>query len=174
MKTPAIVGDNLLRVALGIMFIAHSVVLKYFTFTLAGTAQYFASIGLPASLAYVVFAELPVPDVNRTIELAGGDAVAPDPWFEDYGLAVEYEGGHHQDDRGQYLADIDRYAAYRRSDVPYEQVTKERLRSPRATVRLVHRALVDRGYDGPPPNFEGGWLLLFMLLSDLVRRARAA
>jgi putative oxidoreductase len=55
-KSPAIVGDNLLRVALGIMFIAHSVVLKYFTFTLAGTAQYFASIGLPASLAYVVFA----------------------------------------------------------------------------------------------------------------------
>jgi putative oxidoreductase len=45
-----------LRVALGIMFIAHSVVLKYFTFTLAGTAQYFDSIGLPAALAYVVFA----------------------------------------------------------------------------------------------------------------------
>ena len=56
MKTPAIVGDTLLRVALGIMFIAHSVVLKYFTFTLAGTAQYFVSIGLPAFLAYVVFA----------------------------------------------------------------------------------------------------------------------
>jgi putative oxidoreductase len=55
-KTPALVGDTLLRVALGIMFIAHSVVLKYFTFTLAGTAQYFDSIGLPASLAYVVFA----------------------------------------------------------------------------------------------------------------------
>ena len=55
-KTPALVGDTLLRVALGIMFIAHSVVLKYFTFTLAGTAQHFDSIGLPASLAYVVFA----------------------------------------------------------------------------------------------------------------------
>jgi putative oxidoreductase len=38
------------------MFVAHSVILKYFTFTLAGTAQYFASIGLPGSLAYVVFA----------------------------------------------------------------------------------------------------------------------
>lgn len=49
-------GATLLRVALGIMFIAHSVVLKYLTFTLAGTAQYFASIGLPAFLAYVVFA----------------------------------------------------------------------------------------------------------------------
>jgi putative oxidoreductase len=56
MKSPAILGDTLLRVALGIMFVAHSVVLKYFTFTLAGTAQYFASIGLPAFLAYVVFA----------------------------------------------------------------------------------------------------------------------
>jgi uncharacterized membrane protein YphA (DoxX/SURF4 family) len=48
-KTPALVGDTLLRVALGIMFIAHSVVLKYFVFTLAGTAQYFDSIGLPVS-----------------------------------------------------------------------------------------------------------------------------
>ena len=56
LKTPALVGDTLLRLALGLMFIAHSVVLKYFTFTLAGTAQYFSSIGLPASLAYVVFA----------------------------------------------------------------------------------------------------------------------
>jgi putative oxidoreductase len=55
-KVPAVLGDSLLRVALGLMFIAHSVVLKFFTFTLAGTAQYFASIGLPASLAYVVFA----------------------------------------------------------------------------------------------------------------------
>lgn len=49
-------GNTLLRVSLGLMFVAHSVILKYFTFTLAGTAQYFASIGLPGSLAYVVFA----------------------------------------------------------------------------------------------------------------------
>jgi putative oxidoreductase len=49
-------GTTLLRVSLGLMFIAHSVVLKYFTFTLAGTAQYFESIGLPGALAYAVFA----------------------------------------------------------------------------------------------------------------------
>jgi putative oxidoreductase len=48
-------GIALLRVSLGLMFIAHSVVLKYFTFTLAGTAQFFESIGLPGALAYVVF-----------------------------------------------------------------------------------------------------------------------
>lgn len=48
-------GIALLRISLGVMFIAHSVVLKYFTFTLAGTAGYFESIGLPGFLAYVVF-----------------------------------------------------------------------------------------------------------------------
>jgi putative oxidoreductase len=48
-------GIALLRVSLGLMFIAHSVVLKHFTYTLAGTAQFFESIGLPGPLAYVVF-----------------------------------------------------------------------------------------------------------------------
>lgn len=45
----------LLRISLGVMFLAHSVILKHFTFTLAGTAGFFASIGLPGWLAYVVF-----------------------------------------------------------------------------------------------------------------------
>jgi len=49
-------GTALLRVTLGVMFLAHGVVLKLFTFGLAGTAGYFASLGLPAGLAYVVFA----------------------------------------------------------------------------------------------------------------------
>lgn len=48
-------GIALLRVSLGVMFIAHSVLLKYMVYTLPGTAQYFESIGLPAFLAYVVF-----------------------------------------------------------------------------------------------------------------------
>jgi putative oxidoreductase len=48
-------GIALLRVSLGVMFIAHSVVLKYFTYTLPGTAQFFESLGLPGALAYVVF-----------------------------------------------------------------------------------------------------------------------
>lgn len=44
-----------LRVALGIMFLAHSFILKLFVFTLPGTAQFFETIGLPGWLAYVVF-----------------------------------------------------------------------------------------------------------------------
>lgn len=52
----------LLRVSLGVMFIAHSLYLKAFVFTLPGTAAYFSSIGLPSVLAYVVF----------TAEVVGG------------------------------------------------------------------------------------------------------
>ncbi len=40
--------------ALGIMFVAHAL-LKYFIFTLPGTAKFFASIGLPDWLGTVVF-----------------------------------------------------------------------------------------------------------------------
>ncbi len=51
----------LLRLSLGTMFIAHAL-LKYFVFTPAGTAQFFASLGLPGALGYVTIA----------VELIGG------------------------------------------------------------------------------------------------------
>ena len=43
----------LLRVALGVMFIAHGL-MKVFVFTLPGTAQFFASVGFPGWTAYPV------------------------------------------------------------------------------------------------------------------------
>jgi len=46
---------TLLRISLGAMFIAHSLILKYLTFTLPGTALFFQSLGLPAGLAYATF-----------------------------------------------------------------------------------------------------------------------
>ena len=51
----ASLGALLLRLSLGAMFIAHAS-FKYFVFTLPGTAQFFASVGFPGPLAYVVFA----------------------------------------------------------------------------------------------------------------------
>jgi putative oxidoreductase len=53
---------TVLRISLGAMYIAHSLVLKHFTYTLPGTAQFFESLGLPGALAYVTF----------WAELAGG------------------------------------------------------------------------------------------------------
>jgi putative oxidoreductase len=46
----------LLRVGLGVMFLAHGLWLKAFVFGLPGTAAFFASVGLPGLLAYLVFA----------------------------------------------------------------------------------------------------------------------
>lgn len=52
--SPAL-GLLLLRSALGLMYLAHAG-LKLFVFTLPGTAQFFAGVGLPGALAYAVFA----------------------------------------------------------------------------------------------------------------------
>jgi putative oxidoreductase len=51
----------LLRTGLGVMLIAHAL-LKYFVFTLPGTAKFFESLGLPGPLGYVTFG----------VELIGG------------------------------------------------------------------------------------------------------
>lgn len=51
---PADWGATILRVSLGLMWIAHALV-KLLVFTLPGTAQFFASVGLPGVLAYPVF-----------------------------------------------------------------------------------------------------------------------
>ena len=48
-------GVLLLRVSLGTMFIAHSMVYMLMTLTLDGMAKFFVSIGLPAWLAYATF-----------------------------------------------------------------------------------------------------------------------
>lgn len=45
----------LLRVSLGLMFIAHAA-LKVFVFTPQGTVQFFQSVGLPGPLAYLTIA----------------------------------------------------------------------------------------------------------------------
>lgn len=45
----------LLRLSLGVMFLAHSLVLKLMTYGLAGTAAFFVQVGLPGWLAYLTF-----------------------------------------------------------------------------------------------------------------------
>lgn len=47
-------GPTVLRVALGLVFLAHSAYLKVFVFTIAGTVGYFESLGLPGFAAYGV------------------------------------------------------------------------------------------------------------------------
>ena len=62
-------GALLLRLTLGGLFLAHAG-LKLFVFTPAGTAGFFASVGLPPALAYVTIAA----------EVAGGIALVLGLW----------------------------------------------------------------------------------------------
>jgi putative oxidoreductase len=62
-------GAALLRVVLGALFLAHAG-LKLLVFTPAGTAGYFASLGLPPALAYL----------TMLVEIAGGLALIVGVW----------------------------------------------------------------------------------------------
>lgn len=46
----------LLRISLGVLLLAHGLLLKVFTFTIPGTVGYFQSIGFPSFFAYLVIA----------------------------------------------------------------------------------------------------------------------
>lgn len=70
-------GITLLRISLGVMWIAHAL-LKWFVFTLAGTAGFFESVGLPGFLAYPVFA----------VELLGGIALVLGIYARQVALAL--------------------------------------------------------------------------------------
>jgi hypothetical protein len=89
--------------------------------------------------ALISFAGLPRPKSNQVVTVSDTLTIMIDLWFEEWSCALEYEGGHHQTDRGQYIADIDRYTFMRRAQIDYRQVTKERLNAPRSLVRMVHQ-----------------------------------
>jgi putative oxidoreductase len=67
----------LLRVSLGVLFLAHAG-LKFFVFTPAGTAKFFASVGMPAELAYLVI----------PVEVLAGVALILGVWTRAVALAA--------------------------------------------------------------------------------------
>lgn len=68
---------TILRVSMGVLFLAHAG-LKLFIFTPSGTVAYFASLGLPGGLAYLVIAA----------ELLGGIALILGLWTRWVSLAL--------------------------------------------------------------------------------------
>ena len=115
---------------------------------------------------------LPEPEVNGevdgAVDVREDVTLIGDLVYRPWRTIVEYEGSHHQEDRGQYHRDLDRYALLRAGSWRYVQVTKERLERPRTVVGEVYRTLLAGGYDGPPPRFGLPWELLFRRLSVAV------
>ncbi len=123
--------------------------------------------------ALVEAAGLPKPSSNAPIALSERLVVLGDLWFEEWRTVVEYEGEQHQTSRDQYVADIDRYRLMRDQSISYVQVTKEKLATPRAMLREIHRSLVANGYPGGGPDFGAEWDALFARVSDLLGVSRA-
>jgi putative oxidoreductase len=76
-NNPAQYGATLLRISLGLMWIAHAL-LKLLVFSLPGTARFFESVGFPGVLAYPVFAA----------ELVGGLALVLGVYARQVSLAL--------------------------------------------------------------------------------------
>ncbi|WP_229052963.1 hypothetical protein [Aeromicrobium sp. Leaf350] len=164
-----VVGDWLLRE--GHMSVSGLLALARFDDWRAGSAQAVTiaphldarswSVEESRHRAAMKFAGLPKPDLNVEIT-AGGRVVAVADWaWLEWHTIAEYEGGHHQTDRRQYLRDIERYADIRDLQLRYVQLTKETGRNLVSSVRRVYDALVKGGYDGPPPDFGKRWRQLF-------------
>ena len=104
-------------------------------------------------VALVRFSGLPVPDVNPALRDDDGTKVIPDLWFAASRQVVEYEGSHHQEDRDQYNADIDRYLIFRNMQVPYLQITKERMHRPELAMICRSTGLFESlGTTDPSPS----------------------
>jgi hypothetical protein len=119
--------------------------------------------------ALIMWSGLPLPEINEPLDIGGGEVLTPDFWWSPWQRIAEYEGSQHQEDREQYVTDIDRYAAFRRLGAGYVQITKETMRTPRIAIGRIFSALVEGGYDGPVPTFGEQWRMLFRPLSDVVR-----
>lgn len=111
--------------------------------------------------AVLVFAGLPVPELNRDIYDGDTFLGCADLVYLPWKLIIEYEGRQHALDAAQFDRDIHRYAGFRSGAWEYVQVTNAKLARPRALVLDVHRVLKARGYDGPPPVFGARWVSLF-------------
>lgn len=124
--------------------------------------------------AVMAFAGLPAPEVNVAVDVGQDVRIVGDLVLRRWGLVVEYEGSHHQADRGQYVTDLERYALLRGGRIRYVQVTHEKLARARTLVGEIYRELLNGGYDGPPPGFGSRWSLLFRPVSDAIggRRRR--
>lgn len=118
--------------------------------------------------AVLEFAGLPRPEFNLELPVIATRKVIGDLVYAEWLVVVEYEGRHHQELRQQYVADIDRYKAFRDHGVRYVQVTDETLNRPRGAVRAVYEELCAAGFEGPAPSFGEQWRVLFSKISRII------
>ncbi|MGJ9421875.1 DUF559 domain-containing protein [Aeromicrobium sp. CF3.5] len=104
------------------------------------------------------FGRLPASEVNTDILDHSGCFVARgDLPYREFMVLVEYDGWQHERDALQRQKDHLRREQLEALGWRVIVVTIEDMKDPGAIVARVHRALVDRGYVGPPPQLSDTW-----------------
>jgi hypothetical protein len=109
----------------------------------------------------VVLTGLPEPRCNVLLGSDERPIGHVDLLIEEFKLILEYEGDQHRTDSRQWTIDIDRVEEFAAEGYRTIRVTKNHMRQPRALIQRIHAALVEAGYQGPPPNFTREWCALF-------------
>lgn len=104
------------------------------------------------------FGRLPTSEVNTNIlDRAGCFVARGDLVYRELMVLVEYDGWQHERDAVQRQKDHLRRERLEALGWRVIVVTIEDMKNPAAIVARVHRALVDRGYVGPPPRLSDTW-----------------
>lgn len=107
----------------------------------------------------IVFAGLPEPRVNVILRDADGNWLCRfELGYEEWQLAVEYDGRQHADDDEQWGHDIDRRELL--DTLRWRTLTVRSggiYRDPERTLRRVRTALVEQGATGLPKRFATEW-----------------
>ena len=109
----------------------------------------------------MVFAGLPDPECNVDLGDERFFLARVDLYLRDWNVVVEYEGDQHRTDVKQFHRDLGRYEQLAAAGYLAVRVSKEAMLKPREVAARIYRALVSRGYDGPPPDFGSEWRTSF-------------
>jgi len=120
----------------------------------------------------LVLAGLPTPRCNTSYGDETGIFTRLDLSYEQWKVAVEYDGRQHGLALAQRERDVRRPEAMERLGWVFIVVTAAQLGRTRDIVKRVHGVLVSRGYSGSAPSFSGEWLRTFEPLVRLEPRPR--
>lgn len=108
-----------------------------------------------------VLSGLPEPECNVDIGDEFFFMACVDLYLRRWGIVMEYEGDQHRTDPRQFHHDIGRYEELTAAGYLVIRFTKVDMQDPRRVATRIYRALVSRGYDGPPPTYGTEWCSVF-------------
>ena len=104
-------------------------------------------------------AGLPIPTPQYVVTVAGNFLARLDLAWEQFRVAMEYEGIHHATDPEQWAKDIERYRHLESLGWTVLRITSQHMRAPESVIAMAYSALCSHGWRGKQPRLDSRWLL---------------